>query len=115
MLLNVLQQSFSKRAKQAIYRFRGADISVYNTLKKLFKGEKVGINSDIGSGEVLGEGLPLNINFRSSQEICDLSDTVFADKMNGGDWQADYSGMVTKNGHSSRSMFVRYAAQGIDK
>lgn len=101
--------------KQAIYRFRGADISVYNTLKKLFSGAKVGANSDIGTGEKLGEVVPLQINFRSSQEICDFVDVAFSESLDGGEYQADYSSMLAKNGASDKSVIISYLAAGEDK
>ena len=51
--------------KQAIYRFRGADIDTYNQVVECFKSSGV------------GELVNLSFNFRSTKEICDLSETVF--------------------------------------
>ncbi|MEO8660738.1 MAG: UvrD-helicase domain-containing protein [Bryobacteraceae bacterium] len=51
--------------KQSIYRFRRADIEIYNTVRARF--------SDSGVGRVL----PLTRNFRSVRNLCEWSNTVF--------------------------------------
>lgn len=52
--------------KQSIYRFRRADIDMYNYVKEIFRK---------GAGEVL----ELTSNFRSLDHIGDMTDTVFKD------------------------------------
>ena len=54
--------------KQAIYRFRGADLGVYKQVKDLFTDEKAPI----------GEVAYLRANFRSVPEICSFVEKVFA-------------------------------------
>ena len=81
--------------KQAIYRFRGADIGVYKTLMDLFR-----------SG--IGEVVTLHFNYRSSTEITAFSDAVFADRMISGPYQAEYSSMTAVHGNSDRAMIRAY-------
>ena len=81
--------------KQAIYRFRGADIGVYKTLIELFHN---------GIGKVL----TLHFNYRSSSEITDFSDAIFADRLTPGPYQADYSSMRAVNGNSERAVVRAY-------
>ena len=81
--------------KQAIYRFRGADIGVYKTLMDLFRG---------GIGEVVS----LGFNYRSSAEITAFSDAVFAGRMVSGPYQAEYSRMTAVHGSSERSVIRAY-------
>lgn len=54
--------------KQAIYRFRGADLGVYKQVKELFTDKKTPV----------GEAVYLRANFRSVPEICSFVDRVFA-------------------------------------
>ncbi len=81
--------------KQAIYRFRGADIGVYKTLIDLFK-----------SG--IGEVVTLHFNYRSSSEITDFSDAIFASKLEAGPYQAEYNSMTAVHGNSERAMIRTY-------
>lgn len=81
--------------KQAIYRFRGADISVYKILTDLFE-----------SG--VGEVKRLHFNYRSCTEICDFADHVFGDVLDGGGYQAEYSPMTAVHGSSVRSRLITY-------
>ena len=81
--------------KQAIYRFRGADIGVYKTLMDLFR-----------SG--IGEVVTLHFNYRSSSEITAFSDAVFADRLTSGPYQAEYSSMTAVHGSSARTMIRAY-------
>ena len=96
--------------KQAIYRFRGADIDVYKDVEKLF---------DSGIGQV--EHLALN--YRSTQEICQFSKSIFApdqpsgtpsetapvtSKLDGGFYQAAFADMTAKKGNCSRARILRY-------
>lgn len=53
--------------KQSIYRFRRADIAIYDLVKKRFEKE--------GFGKVVR----LTTNYRSSPEICDFINTVFGE------------------------------------
>lgn len=52
--------------KQSIYRFRRADIEIYNTVRERF--------SDPATGKVV----PLTMNFRSVPALCGWANTVFA-------------------------------------
>lgn len=54
--------------KQAIYRFRGADLGVYKQVRDLFT----------GGPSPVGETVCLRANFRSVPEICAFVDKVFA-------------------------------------
>ena len=58
--------------KQSIYRFRRADIDIYNIVRERF--------SDPGVGRVL----PLTMNFRSVPALCEWANEVFADAVSGG-------------------------------
>ncbi|MDW7762005.1 MAG: UvrD-helicase domain-containing protein [Acidobacteriota bacterium] len=58
--------------KQSIYRFRRADIDIYNQVKRIFGG---------GAGEVV----ELTTNFRSLKPIEDITNTVFGGLFPGGD------------------------------
>jgi ATP-dependent helicase/nuclease subunit A len=51
--------------KQSIYRFRRADIDIYNVVRQRF--------SEPGVGQVL----PLTLNFRSAPELCHWANDVF--------------------------------------
>lgn len=54
--------------KQAIYRFRGADLGVYKQVRDLFT----------GGPSPIGEAVCLQANFRSLPEICSFVDRAFA-------------------------------------
>lgn len=54
--------------KQAIYRFRGADLGVYKQVRDLFT----------SAPSPVGEVVCLQANFRSAPEICSFVDRVFA-------------------------------------
>ena len=56
--------------KQAIYRFRGADLGVYKQIRDLFT----------SAPSPVGEVVCLRANFRSAPEICSFVDRVFAPK-----------------------------------
>ena len=73
--------------KQSIYRFRRADIDMYNYVKDIFRK---------GAGEVL----ELTSNFRSLAHIGDLTDTVFKDIFPGSDtkYQAKFVPLKTTRG-----------------
>lgn len=51
--------------KQSIYRFRRADIDIYNLVRERFSEREV------------GKVLPLTLNFRSTQAICEWANEVF--------------------------------------
>jgi ATP-dependent helicase/nuclease subunit A len=51
--------------KQSIYRFRRADIEIYNTVRKRFEEPSI------------GRVVPLTMNFRSVPELCEWANTVF--------------------------------------
>ena len=96
--------------KQAIYRFRGADIGVYNTLLDLFRGDEEGS---------VGEKVTLQFNFRSAEEICRLSDEIFDPSKNntgttkpcnfvGGQYHAAYVPMIARSGSCPRARTVYY-------
>ena len=51
--------------KQSIYRFRRADIDIYNLVRERF------------SDPAIGRVLPLTMNFRSVPPLCDWANTVF--------------------------------------
>jgi ATP-dependent helicase/nuclease subunit A len=52
--------------KQSIYRFRRADIEIYNTVRDRF------------SDPAIGRVVPLTTNFRSVPELCEWANDVFA-------------------------------------
>lgn len=60
--------------KQAIYRFRGADLGVYKQVRDLFTDDQ----------RPVGEVVCLQANFRSVPEICTFVDKVFAPRDKGG-------------------------------
>lgn len=68
--------------KQAIYRFRGADIDTYSAVWERFAEDKI------------GDAVHLSFNFRSTKEICDLSRKVFESILDGKDCQARYADMT---------------------
>lgn len=87
--------------KQAIYRFRGADIDVYKDVENLFRNNGIG---DI---------VHLEFNYRSAKEICDLVAQIFTPDaaapvpgetdevspvLDGGYYQAKYTDMTSHKG-----------------
>lgn len=76
--------------KQSIYRFRRADITIYNQVKKIV--------------EENGEVVYLDINFRSSNEICNWVESTFKKKDNDNfgfgenatDMQAGFAGILSE-------------------
>ena len=83
--------------KQAIYRFRGADITVYKTLETLFRG---------GVGRVVH----LHNNYRSSSEITEFSREMFEDLLTGGEYQAVFSEMESMAGQTKQARIHAYDA-----
>lgn len=83
-------------AKQGIYRFRGADISMWQEVEDFMK-------------ETGGEVVPLFMNFRSTSEICDAVTKVFGDlgplHMQSDAYQAEYNEMVAHRGHGPEAVF----------
>lgn len=102
--------------KQAIYRFRGADIGVYNDLLELFRSRE----DNDGKPGSAGEKVTLHFNFRSSSEICALADRVFAPnaaspdeyRFVGGKYHAEYASMLARNGSCSRARTL-YCGKGF--
>ena len=100
--------------KQAIYRFRGADIGVYNILLTLFQSEE-DFAANGADKNAVGRKVTLRFNFRSSQEICDLSDNIFRPETPaapchfiGGSYHAQYVSMEAKAGTCPRATLFRY-------
>ncbi len=96
--------------KQAIYRFRGADIDVYKKVEEIFR-----------SG--IGEVEHLKLNFRSTEEICTLTQKVFepdqsskipgemdavTERLDGGFYQALFSPMESNKGKCSLARTAWY-------
>ena len=83
-------------AKQGIYRFRGADISLWQEAEEAMK-------------ETGGEVVYLYKNFRSTTEICDAVTDIFGESgslpMEKGPYQAAYNGMVAHRGHGPEAIF----------
>ncbi len=87
--------------KQAIYRFRSADISIYNRVKQNFADrQKQG-----GAEEVVN----LQFNYRSDKAICDYVDRAFGpggdvgSRLDGGEYQAEYVAMEAVNNSQTDS------------
>ena len=82
-------------AKQGIYRFRGADISLWQEAEDVMK----------ATG---GEVVYLYKNFRSTPEICDAVTGVFGDRgsqpMARSPYQAAYNGMVAHRDHGPEAL-----------
>lgn len=103
--------------KQAIYRFRGADIGVYNDLLELFRSRE----DNGGKPVTAGEKVTLHFNFRSSSEICALADRIFAPdaadpddvQFVGGKYHAEYASMLARNGSCPRARTL-YCGKGHD-
>jgi len=79
--------------KQSIYRFRRADIDIYNQVKKIFAS---------GAGEIVS----LISNFRSLDDIRDINDDVFTGVFPADDtkYQAKSAPLVTVRGKSSKEI-----------
>lgn len=100
--------------KQAIYRFRGADIGVYNDLLSVFRS-----GEDIAAGvAAVGEKVTLRFNFRSSTNICALADRAFQPLVGaqtqepyrfvGGKYHAEYVSMNARSGGCPRARTLVY-------
>jgi len=98
--------------KQAIYRFRGADIGVYNDLLGVFRS-----GADIAAGaDAVGEKVTLRFNFRSSTNICALADRAFRPvegmqepyRFTGGKYHAEYVSMNARSGDCPRARTLVY-------
>lgn len=72
--------------KQSIYRFRGADLSIYQTVRSIFQRE----NAVNPAAFAIAE---LHTNFRSTQPICNQITQLFQDKLDGRDGQAAFLAM----------------------
>ena len=102
--------------KQAIHRFRGADIGVYNDLLELFQSRE----DNGGKPGTAGEKVTLHFNFRSSSEICALADRIFAPdaadpddvQFVGGKYHAEYVSMMARNGSCPRARTL-YCGKGF--
>ena len=83
-------------AKQGIYRFRGADISMWQEAEDFMQ----------ATG---GEVVPLFMNYRSTSEICEAVTQVFGDlgplHMQRDAYQAGYNDMVAHRGHGPAAVF----------
>lgn len=97
--------------KQAIYRFRGADIDAYTRVRECFETEGI------------GEFKQLAFNFRSTREICDFTERVFRPLLKrdagGKSYQAEYAdmravhnvgGRVEERGRDASSAVLAYSA-----
>lgn len=71
--------------KQAIYRFRGADLNVYKQVKALFT----------DPGHPVGQAVTLQANFRSNPRVCAFADRVFAPR--------DPAGNILSAGEQARN------------
>ena len=98
--------------KQAIYRFRGADIDTYTRVRKRFEAK-----------DGIGEFKQLAFNFRSSREICGLTEQIFRPLLkwdaSGKSYQAEYAdmravhnagGQVVERGADPNSVVLAYRA-----
>ncbi len=85
--------------KQSIYKFRGADVSVFKNISKDFGEERV---------------LPLTQNFRSEKEIIDKINKVFSSSIMPvkgecqEDYEAEYTPLVSKNERVKSQISFRY-------
>ena len=81
--------------KQGIYRFRGADISLWQEAEEVMR----------STG---GEVVSLYMNFRSTTEICEAVSGVFGPSgplaMRRSPYQAEYSEMVSHRGHGPQAV-----------
>lgn len=85
--------------KQAIYRFRGADISIYNEIKEIFLKEAT--------------VMQLADNRRSDKTICDYVDEKFTDELQASKYQAGYQSMVSVKGDTGCGCVLSYEALGV--
>ncbi len=100
--------------KQAIYRFRGADIDSYNQVKERFLGDGTPANAGIG------QVVMLQNNYRSDAAICDFveksfspaSPTVGARFFRQSAQQAGYTAMHAVRGNTGVGAVSHYLAQG---
>ena len=76
--------------KQSIYRFRRADIDIFNSVKRMFR-------------EGAGEVLELTSNFRSLDPVRDITDTVFRAKFPPEEtqYQAKFAPLMTTRGNGA--------------
>lgn len=86
--------------KQAIYRFRGADLSIYTEVREKFKDPNCTIQL-------------LEDNYRSTKEICDFVDQTFGKKghtlhLSGEGSQSSYTSMNSIKGSDSNSRVYQY-------
>lgn len=85
--------------KQSIYKFRGADVSVFKNISKDFGEERV---------------LPLTQNFRSEKEIIDKINKVFSSSIMPvkgecqEDYEAEYTPLISKNERVKSQISFRY-------
>ena len=78
--------------KQSIYRFRGADVSVFKHLKKEI-------------AEINGQQLTLKTNYRSRRDLIDRFNTFFSSIMIGGEnYEAEFSSLQTGMQYEGRSV-----------
>lgn len=104
--------------KQAIYRFRGADIGVYNILLQLFAADGAPTTA-----ATVGKKVSLQYNFRSTKEICALTDQVFKPSAQnpadyqfvGGKYHAEYMAMESQATPCDRTRLVRYQLEDGEK
>lgn len=94
-------------AKQAIYRFRGADISLWKEAQ-----EAIDRSED-------GEILDLYRNYRSTDEICDVVEKTFGSggplAMNASEAQAEFMEMVSNRGHGVTPAVIHHVITSEDK
>lgn len=69
--------------KQSIYRFRGADLSIYETVRNIFAQESAAHPEAFAIAQ-------LQTNFRSTAAICHKVTELFGSKLDGKDGQADF-------------------------
>lgn len=75
--------------KQSIYRFRRADIEVYDQVRRLF-----------AQGQA-GQVATLQFNFRSTEALCEYVTGVFRPVMTGTDYQAGFIEMHSPSGRTA--------------
>ncbi len=80
--------------KQSIYRFRGADVSVFR-----------GLAEDLGAG-----GTALRTNYRSEPALVDFFNEVFARVLGGADrpWEARFSPILSRDPAPGGTPSIRY-------
>ena len=72
--------------KQSIYRFRGADLSIYQKVRDIFAQESAAHPEAFAIAQ-------LQTNFRSTAAICDKVTELFGNKLDGKDGQAAFLAM----------------------